>query len=71
VVDEQTDICRGDYGAVIVTDVRRRGETITSIIEVYDQRNTQSEGPSKAVYPYMAAYVSIWKDTVAHVDVVI
>jgi len=25
----------------------------------------------KAVYPYMAAYVSIWKDTVAHVDVVI
>jgi len=27
--------------------------------------------PCKAVYPYMAAYVSIWKDTVAHVDVVI
>jgi len=26
---------------------------------------------SKAVYAYMAAYVGIWKDTVAHVDVVI
>jgi len=25
----------------------------------------------KAVYPYMAAYESIWEDTVAHVDVVI
>jgi len=24
----------------------------------------------KAVYPYMAAYVSIWKNTVAQVDVV-
>jgi len=25
----------------------------------------------KAVYPYMAAYESIWEDTVVHVDVVI
>jgi len=29
------------------------------------------DGFCKAVYPYMAAYESIWEDTVAHMDVVI
>jgi len=28
-------------------------------------------GKCKAIYPYMAANVSMWKDTVAHLDVVI
>jgi len=42
VVDERTDLSRGAHDDVIVTDVRRRGEKITRIVNVYDQRDTQS-----------------------------
>jgi hypothetical protein len=41
-VDEPTDLSRGAHDDVIVTDVRRRGEKITWIVNVYDQRDTQS-----------------------------
>jgi len=42
VVDERTDLGRGANNDVIVTDVRRRGETITKVVNVYDQKDTQS-----------------------------
>ena len=42
VVDERTDLSRGANDDVIVTDVRRGGEKITRIVNVYDQRDTQS-----------------------------
>jgi hypothetical protein len=42
VVDERTDLSRGAHDDVMVTDVRRRGEKITRIVNVYDQRDTQS-----------------------------
>jgi len=42
VVDDRTDSSRGATNNVIATDVRRRGETITRIINIYDQRTTQS-----------------------------
>ena len=42
VVDEQTDLSRGAHDDVIVTDVRRRGEKIMWIVNVHDQRDTQS-----------------------------
>jgi len=42
VVDERTDLRRGAHDDVIVTDVRRRGEKITRIVNVYKQRDTQS-----------------------------
>jgi len=41
-VDERTDLSRGANDDVIATDVRRRGETITRIVNVYDQKDTQS-----------------------------
>jgi hypothetical protein len=43
VVDEQTDLSRGANDDVIVTDVRRRGEKISRIVNIYDQRDAQSE----------------------------
>jgi len=42
VVDERMDLSRGAQDDVIVTDVRRRGEKRTRIVNVYDQRDTQS-----------------------------
>jgi len=42
VVDERTDFSRGANDNVIVTDVRRRGEKITRIVNVYEQTDTQS-----------------------------
>jgi hypothetical protein len=42
VVDERKDLSRGAYDNVIVTDIRRRREMITSIVNIYDQRETQS-----------------------------
>jgi hypothetical protein len=42
VVDERTDLSRGANDDVIATDVRRRGEKITRIVNVYDQRDGQS-----------------------------
>jgi len=40
--DERMDLSRDGNEDVISTDVRRRGDTITRIVNVYDQRNTQS-----------------------------
>jgi len=42
VVDERTDLSRGANEDVIATDVRRRGEKITRIVNVYDQNDAQS-----------------------------
>jgi hypothetical protein len=42
VVDEWTDLSRGANNDVILADVRRRGEKITRIVNVYDQKDTQS-----------------------------
>ena len=42
VVDERTDLSRGANEDVISTDVRRRGENITRIVNVSDQRDGQS-----------------------------
>ena len=36
VVDEQTDLSREANDDVIATDVRRRGEKITRIVNIYD-----------------------------------
>jgi len=47
VVDERTDSSRGANNYVIVPDVRKRGEKITRIVNVYDPRDTQS-GESQA-----------------------
>jgi hypothetical protein len=48
VVDEQTDLSRGVNEDVIATDLRRRGERITAIVNVYDQKNTDSgERPAR------------------------
>jgi hypothetical protein len=41
-VDEWTDLSRGANEDDIATDVRRRGESITRIVNVYDQKNTHS-----------------------------
>jgi len=41
VVDERTDLTRGANGDVIATDVRRRGEKITRIVNVYNETDTQ------------------------------
>ena len=40
VVDEWKDLSSGADDVVIVTDIRRRGEKITRIFNVYDQRHT-------------------------------
>jgi hypothetical protein len=42
VVDELMHLSRGTHDDVIFTDVRRRGEKITRIANVYDQRDMQS-----------------------------
>jgi len=42
VVDEQTDLSRGANEDVIATDVRKRRERITRIVNIYDQQNTHS-----------------------------
>jgi hypothetical protein len=42
VVDEQTDLSRGANEDVIATDIRRRGERITRIVNIYDQKNMHS-----------------------------
>ena len=41
-VDERTDLSRGANDDVIATNVRRRGENITRIVNIYDQEDTQS-----------------------------
>jgi len=41
VADEQTDSSRGANDDVTVTDVRRRGEKMTWIVNIYNQRDTQ------------------------------
>jgi hypothetical protein len=47
-VDEWTDLSTGANEDVIATDVRRRGERITRIVNVYDQKNTRSgERPAR------------------------
>jgi len=42
VVDERRDLSRGANDDIIVTDVRKRGEKIMRIVNVYNQRDTQS-----------------------------
>jgi hypothetical protein len=47
-VDERTDLSKGGNDDVIVTDVRRKGEKITRIVNIYDQNDTQSrERPAR------------------------
>jgi hypothetical protein len=38
----RTDLSRGAYNDVMVTDLTRRGEKMTRIINVYDQRDVQT-----------------------------
>ena len=40
-VDRWTDLSRGANDDVIATDVRRRGEQITRIVNIYNSNNTQ------------------------------
>jgi len=40
--DEWTHLCRGANDNVIVTDVMRRGEKMTRVINIYDQRDVQT-----------------------------
>ena len=48
VVDEGMDISRGANDNVIATDVRRRREMITRIVNIKDQKNTHSgEKPAR------------------------
>jgi hypothetical protein len=48
VVDQQTDLSGGANNKVILTDIRRRGEKITRIVNVYNQKDTQSrETPAR------------------------
>jgi len=48
VVDEQTDLSRGANDDVIATDVRRRGEKIMRIVNIYDQKDAWSgERPAR------------------------
>jgi len=42
VVDERTDLSRGANDDVIATEVRRRGEKITRIANIYDQKDARS-----------------------------
>jgi len=42
VVHERTDLSRGANDDVIATEVRRRGEKITSIVNIHDQQDAQS-----------------------------
>jgi len=41
VVDEWTDLSRGANDVVIATDVRRRGQKITRIVNIYDQKEAR------------------------------
>jgi hypothetical protein len=48
VVDERTDLSRGANEDVIAADVRRRGERITRMVKVYDEKNTDwGERPAR------------------------
>jgi len=40
--DERTDLRRGANNNVSVTDVKRRGEMITRVINIYNQRDVQT-----------------------------
>jgi endonuclease/exonuclease/phosphatase (EEP) superfamily protein YafD len=40
--DERTDLSRGANDVVMVTDVKRTGEKLTRIINVYNQRDVQT-----------------------------
>ena len=42
VVDERTDLSRGANDDVIATDVRKRGEKIMRIVNIYDTRDVRS-----------------------------
>jgi hypothetical protein len=42
VVEERTDLSRGANNDVIATDIRRRGEKVTRIVNIYDQKDSQS-----------------------------
>jgi hypothetical protein len=42
VVNERTDLCRGANDNVMATDIRRRGELITRIFDIYNQKDTRS-----------------------------
>ena len=41
VVDEHTHLSEGANDNVITTDVRRRGEKTTTIVNIYDQKHAQ------------------------------
>ena len=41
-VDELTDLSRGAKDDGIATDVKRRGEKITRIFDIYDKKDTRS-----------------------------
>jgi hypothetical protein len=41
VVDERMDLSRGANDDVIATEVRWRAEKITSIVNIYDQKDAQ------------------------------
>jgi hypothetical protein len=48
VVDEWTDLSRGANDDVIATDVRRRGEKITRIVNIYNEKDARSgERPAR------------------------
>jgi endonuclease/exonuclease/phosphatase (EEP) superfamily protein YafD len=40
--DERTNLSRGTNDDVIVTDVKRRGEKMTRVINIYDQRDVRT-----------------------------
>jgi len=40
--DKRPDLNRGTNDDVMVTDVKRRGENMTRIIKVFDQRDVQT-----------------------------
>ena len=42
VFDERTELSRSANEDVIASDVRRRGESITRIVNVYDEKNAYS-----------------------------
>jgi hypothetical protein len=50
VVDERTDQSRGANDDVIATDLRRRGEKITRIVKIYNQKDVRlEERPARKV----------------------
>jgi len=42
VVDEESDLSRGANDDVMATDLRRRGEMIIRIVNIYDHKDAQS-----------------------------